>query len=126
LGGYGAMRVIAGALPTRGVSPFGDTSERQRCSAYVAPLTVALSEEVAKDGILVNAVAPSIMDTAANRAAMPKADYKAWPRSKKLRRRSCSRFTGEQGDARGDRAGVWAIVMFGSKLLIAFEASNVC
>jgi NAD(P)-dependent dehydrogenase (short-subunit alcohol dehydrogenase family) len=48
--------------------------------AAVAALTVALSEEVAKEGILVNAVAPSIMDTAANRAAMPKADYKAWPK----------------------------------------------
>ena len=48
--------------------------------AAVAALTVALSEEVAKEGILVNAVAPSIMDTPANRAAMPKADYKAWPK----------------------------------------------
>jgi NAD(P)-dependent dehydrogenase (short-subunit alcohol dehydrogenase family) len=46
----------------------------------VAALTVALAEEVAKDGILVNAVAPSIMDTAANRAAMPKADHAAWPK----------------------------------------------
>jgi len=48
--------------------------------AGVAALTVALAEEVAKDGILVNAVAPSIMDTAANRAAMPKADYDKWPK----------------------------------------------
>jgi NAD(P)-dependent dehydrogenase (short-subunit alcohol dehydrogenase family) len=48
--------------------------------AAVAALTVALSEEVAKDGILVNAVAPSIMDTPANRAAMPKADHKSWPK----------------------------------------------
>jgi NAD(P)-dependent dehydrogenase (short-subunit alcohol dehydrogenase family) len=46
----------------------------------VAALTVALAEEVAKDGILVNAVAPSIMDTAANRKAMPKADFDAWPK----------------------------------------------
>jgi NAD(P)-dependent dehydrogenase (short-subunit alcohol dehydrogenase family) len=46
----------------------------------VAALTVALSEEVAKDGILVNAVAPSIMDTPANRASMPKADFAAWPK----------------------------------------------
>ena len=45
-----------------------------------AALTVALAEEVAKDGILVNAVAPSILDTAANRAAMPKADFAAWPK----------------------------------------------
>jgi NAD(P)-dependent dehydrogenase (short-subunit alcohol dehydrogenase family) len=48
--------------------------------AAVAALTVALAEEVAKDGILVNAIAPSIMDTPANRNAMPKADYALWPK----------------------------------------------
>jgi NAD(P)-dependent dehydrogenase (short-subunit alcohol dehydrogenase family) len=48
--------------------------------AGVAALTAALAEEVAKDGILVNAVAPSIMDTPANRHAMPKADYALWPK----------------------------------------------
>jgi len=48
--------------------------------AGVAALTVALAEEVAKDGILVNAIAPSIMDTPANRKAMPKADFDAWPK----------------------------------------------
>jgi NAD(P)-dependent dehydrogenase (short-subunit alcohol dehydrogenase family) len=48
--------------------------------AAAAALTVALSEEVAPEGILVNAVAPSIMDTPANRAAMPKADHKVWPK----------------------------------------------
>jgi len=46
----------------------------------VAALTVALAEEVAKDGIMVNAVAPSIMDTPANRNAMPKADFALWPK----------------------------------------------
>ncbi|MBI1203398.1 MAG: SDR family NAD(P)-dependent oxidoreductase [Rhodopseudomonas sp.] len=46
----------------------------------VAALTVALAEEVASEGILVNAVAPSIMDTPANRAAMPKADFASWPK----------------------------------------------
>jgi NAD(P)-dependent dehydrogenase (short-subunit alcohol dehydrogenase family) len=48
--------------------------------AGVAALTAALAEEVAKDGILVNAVAPSIMDTPANRQAMPKADFALWPK----------------------------------------------
>jgi NAD(P)-dependent dehydrogenase (short-subunit alcohol dehydrogenase family) len=48
--------------------------------AAVAALTTALAEEVVRDNILVNAVAPSIMDTAANRQAMPKADYAAWPK----------------------------------------------
>jgi NAD(P)-dependent dehydrogenase (short-subunit alcohol dehydrogenase family) len=46
----------------------------------VAALTIALAEEVAADGILVNAVAPSIMDTGANRKAMPKADFDKWPK----------------------------------------------
>ncbi len=48
--------------------------------AAVAALTVALAEEVAKDNVLVNAVAPSILDTEANRKAMPKADHAAWPK----------------------------------------------
>ena len=48
--------------------------------AAVAALTAALAEEVVKDNILVNAVAPSILDTAANRQAMPKADHAAWPK----------------------------------------------
>jgi NAD(P)-dependent dehydrogenase (short-subunit alcohol dehydrogenase family) len=46
--------------------------------AAVAALTVALAEEVVKAGILVNAIAPSTMDTPANRQAMPKADHAAW------------------------------------------------
>ena len=52
--------------------------------AGVAALTAALAEEVAKDGILVNAVAPSIMDTPANRQAVPKADYGLWPKTEEV------------------------------------------
>jgi NAD(P)-dependent dehydrogenase (short-subunit alcohol dehydrogenase family) len=48
--------------------------------AGVAALTEALAQEVAGDGILVNAVAPSILDTPANRRAMPKADVALWPK----------------------------------------------
>lgn len=46
--------------------------------AGVAALTQALGEELAPRGILVNAVVPSIMDTHANRAAMPSADFSRW------------------------------------------------
>jgi len=49
--------------------------------AALAVLTQAVSEEVAARGVLVNAVVPSIMDTPANRAAMPKADFAAWPKT---------------------------------------------
>ena len=48
--------------------------------AGVAALTAALGEELAGEGILVNAVAPSIMDTPTNRRAMPKANFDAWPK----------------------------------------------
>ncbi len=47
--------------------------------AAVAALTCALAEEVAAEGIWVNAVVPSILDTEANRRAMPDAPAHAWP-----------------------------------------------
>jgi len=46
----------------------------------VAAITLAVAEEVAADGIWVNAVVPSIMDTEANRRAMPNADHAKWPK----------------------------------------------
>lgn len=46
--------------------------------AAVAALTVALAEEVVKADVLVNAIAPSTLDTPANRQAMPKANHAAW------------------------------------------------
>lgn len=46
--------------------------------AAVAAMTVALGEELVDDGILVNAVAPSVIDTPANRSAMPKSDPAKW------------------------------------------------
>ncbi len=54
--------------------------------AAVAALTRALAAEVLKEKILVNAVLPSIIDTPANRAAMPKADYGKWPKPEELAR----------------------------------------
>ncbi len=48
--------------------------------AAVAALTESLAEELAGRGIWVNAVVPSIMDTPANRAAMPEADHASWPK----------------------------------------------
>jgi NAD(P)-dependent dehydrogenase (short-subunit alcohol dehydrogenase family) len=62
--------------PRQGASMTAYTAAK----AGVAALTAALGEEVVKDGILVNAVAPSIMDTPANRKSMPKADYATWPK----------------------------------------------
>jgi NAD(P)-dependent dehydrogenase (short-subunit alcohol dehydrogenase family) len=46
--------------------------------AGVARFTEALAEEVKGQGITVNAVLPSIIDTPANRADIPKADFAKW------------------------------------------------
>jgi NAD(P)-dependent dehydrogenase (short-subunit alcohol dehydrogenase family) len=44
----------------------------------VARLTEAMAEEFKDRGITVNAVLPSVIDTPANRAEMPKADFDRW------------------------------------------------
>ena len=46
--------------------------------AAVAAITQSVAEEVAAEGIWVNAIAPSTLNTPANRMAMPDADHKSW------------------------------------------------
>jgi NAD(P)-dependent dehydrogenase (short-subunit alcohol dehydrogenase family) len=41
-------------------------------------MTQALAAEIRGAGILVNAVLPDTIDTPANRAAMPQADFSRW------------------------------------------------
>jgi NAD(P)-dependent dehydrogenase (short-subunit alcohol dehydrogenase family) len=52
--------------------------------AGVAALTTALAAELVSENILVNAVAPAIMDTPANREAMPDADVARWPKAEEV------------------------------------------
>jgi NAD(P)-dependent dehydrogenase (short-subunit alcohol dehydrogenase family) len=46
----------------------------------------SLADEVKPYAINVNSVVPSIMDTPANRAAMPKADFAGWPKTEEVAR----------------------------------------
>lgn len=59
-------------VPTPGLSAYAASK------AAVVSLTLTLSEELAAERIWVNAVLPSIMDTPANRQAMPKAEFAKW------------------------------------------------
>lgn len=70
------VTAAAGVEPTRGSGKVAYAASK----ASVAAMTVALAEEVAPRGIWVNAVAPSVMDTEANRKAMPNADFSKWPK----------------------------------------------
>ena len=60
--------------------------------AYAASkaAAVALMDSLAGDlkgsGVRVNSILPSIIDTAANRQAMPKADFAAWPKPEEIAR----------------------------------------
>jgi NAD(P)-dependent dehydrogenase (short-subunit alcohol dehydrogenase family) len=80
MGANGGRIVNVAARPALEWRAGANMSAYGAAKAAVAALTVALSEEVAKDGILVNAVAPSIMDTPTNRKDMPKADFDKWPK----------------------------------------------
>lgn len=54
--------------------------------AGVAALTQSLATEVIEDDILVNAVAPSVIDTPQNRTTMPEADFEKWPKPEEIAR----------------------------------------
>ena len=60
-------------IPTAGMAAYAASK------AAVASLTLSLAEELAASKIWVNAIVPSIIDTQANRDAMPSADFSAWP-----------------------------------------------
>lgn len=62
----------AGLRPEPGALVYAATK------AAVNAFTQGLAEEVKDDGILVNAIAPTTLDTPANRAAMPGADTGRW------------------------------------------------
>lgn len=61
-----------GTMPSAGFAAYGASK------GGLEALVRALAEEARPRGVNVNAVAPSIIDTPANRRANPAADYSAW------------------------------------------------
>lgn len=79
-GGAGGRLVNVAARPALEPRQGAGMAAYTAAKAGVAALTQALAEELAPEGIWVNAVAPSIIDTPANRKAMPDADFGLWPK----------------------------------------------
>ncbi len=77
-GGAGGRIVNIAAKPAE--VPVAGLGAYSASKAAVTNLTRTLSEELAAERIWVNAVLPSTMDTPANRAAMPNADFDKWPK----------------------------------------------
>ena len=76
----GAGGRIVNVAAKAGVMPPAKMAAYTASKAAVIALTQSLSEEVAVEGIWVNAVLPSIMDTPQNRASFPPTtDFSKWP-----------------------------------------------
>lgn len=80
--GGGGRLVNVAARPV--LVPVARMTAYTAAKAGVAAITQALAAELTAEGILVNAVVPSIIDTPSNRAAMPGADHAAWPKPAQL------------------------------------------
>jgi NAD(P)-dependent dehydrogenase (short-subunit alcohol dehydrogenase family) len=66
--------------------PFSGAAGYVVAKAAVLALVDALDAEYRKDGVRVNAVLPSVIDTPANRASTPDADFDAWVRPEQIAR----------------------------------------
>lgn len=73
----GGGRVVA-VSSRAALRPFAGAAAYAASKAALIALVAAASEEVKHDGVTVNCVLPSVIDTPANRAAQPDADASRW------------------------------------------------
>jgi NAD(P)-dependent dehydrogenase (short-subunit alcohol dehydrogenase family) len=69
-----------------GLTGAGDFAAYAVAKGAIATFTASLAEEVLADNIMVNAIAPSTIDTEANRTAMPKAKHENWVKPEDIAR----------------------------------------
>jgi NAD(P)-dependent dehydrogenase (short-subunit alcohol dehydrogenase family) len=91
-----AFRSFLGGMAARGggraiavssraaLHPFAGASAYAASKAGVIALVQAASEEVKHDGVCVNCVLPSVIDTPANRRAQPDADSSRWVKPEEI------------------------------------------
>jgi NAD(P)-dependent dehydrogenase (short-subunit alcohol dehydrogenase family) len=69
-----------------GLTGAGEFAAYAVAKGAIKTFTASLAEEVLTDNILVNAIAPSTIDTEANRVAMPKAKHENWVKPEDIAR----------------------------------------
>jgi len=69
---------IVSVASRSGLQGAGEYAAYAVSKGAIATFTASLAQEVLADGVIVNAIAPSTIDTEANRAAMPKAKHENW------------------------------------------------
>jgi NAD(P)-dependent dehydrogenase (short-subunit alcohol dehydrogenase family) len=74
-GGGGSVVCVSSRAAVR---PYPGAAGYVTGKAAVLALADALATEYKKDGVRVNTILPSVIDTPGNRAAQPGADYSAW------------------------------------------------
>jgi len=82
-GSYGR---IVSVSSRSGLMGAGDYAAYAIAKGAIATFTASLGEECLPDNIMVNAIAPSTIDTEANRAAMPKAKHENWVKPEDIAR----------------------------------------
>ena len=96
--GYGRIVAVGsrtGVEPTAGLGAYGVSK------AGLNSLVQTIAEEVKGQGITANVVLPSIIDTPANRKAMPKADFSKWVTSEAIARQILWLSSEEAGEVNG-------------------------
>jgi NAD(P)-dependent dehydrogenase (short-subunit alcohol dehydrogenase family) len=79
----GGGRVVA-VGSRAALRPYAGASAYAASKAGLIALVAAASEEVKHDGVTVNCVLPSVIDTPANRAAMGDADHSRWVKPEEI------------------------------------------
>jgi NAD(P)-dependent dehydrogenase (short-subunit alcohol dehydrogenase family) len=82
-GGWGRIVTVSSRAALK---VFPGISAYAAAKAGLLAFTETLASEVLKDGITVNAVLPSVIDTPANRRAMPGADPSRWVKPEEIAR----------------------------------------
>jgi len=101
---YGRIVTVGSraALEPSGASPIYSAAK-----AALLGLTTAVADETRGTGITANCVLPSIIDTPANRSAMPDADTTKWVRPERLAQTIAFLASDEAGDLRGSALRVY-------------------